>query len=325
MSGSTPPSGVSHCTDEVEPVASVIIPTWNRADLLGVALRSVLRQDLSQPYEVVVIDDGSTDDTRSVVDEARGGLQPTVTLRYEWQPNRGLNSGRNRGLELARSPLICFIDDDVKAPASWLPALVEGATQYEHAQALGGPILLRIEGREPRHCSKDRLPETHLDRGNELVWDKPLFGANLTVRRNAIERVGGFRTDLRGHGDEEEWERRLLRSGGHTLYLPDAWLWHRRVQRDLGRRHLMRRSYRQGFAHVPYLMSAGMAPTARGEAWTIIRGLGHALCLGCFYGVLRACRAWGKLRGIRQLRKGTRDPLPGEDGGLVGTGGCGMT
>ncbi|MGH9064234.1 MAG: glycosyltransferase family 2 protein [Acidimicrobiales bacterium] len=276
----------------------MVVPTHNGAAVLGTCLRSVVSQDLPDPYEVVVVDDGSTDDTRSVVEQVRAAAARRVAVRYEWQAHLGLNAGRNRGAALARGALVCLVDDDVEAPPTWLPALLEGARRHPDALVLGGPIRLRIEGREPRHCRQDRLPETHLDRGPDLVWDQKLYGANLAFRPSALERAGPFRERMSGHGDEGEWLRRLLSAGGHSLYLPDAWLWHRRTKDELGLLYLMRRSYRHGWSHVPYLASVGMRPTPLGELVTIGRGLGHAACFGCFYGILRACRAAGKLRRI---------------------------
>lgn len=280
-----------------ELAATVVVPTFNGATVLGTCLLSLLAQDLTQPYEVVVVDDGSTDGTRRVVEQARGACRDGVYLRYESQEHLGLNAGRNRGVKVARAGLVCLVDDDVEAPPSWLGALVTGAGQHPQADALGGPILLRIEGHHPRHCRADRLPATQLDMGPEPVWDRTVYGANLALRPTSLELGGPFREGM-GRGDEEEWEGRLLAAGGHILYLPEAWVWHRRTQAQLGWRDLMWRSYRQGYSHVPYLLSTGARLTVPREVAVVLRGLGHAACLGCFGGLLRACQALGKLHAL---------------------------
>jgi len=296
-------------TPDVHPdfAASVVIPTRNRASMLATCLRSVLEQDLDAVYEVIVLDDGSSDHTRAVVEQVRGVSRLPTVVRYEWQAGHGLNAARNRGAALARGPLVCYVDDDVDTPSSWLRGLVEGMRRHTGAEALGGPILLRIEGREPRHCKGDRLPETHLDYGPADLRDKRLYGANLAVRRSALERVGGFDEAMGIYGDEEEWQDRLLSHGGHSVYLADAWLWHRRTPAELGYWYLMRRSYKTGYGHVPYLASIGLEPSFPGEFMTIVRGFGHASVFGCFYGVLRACRAWGKCRRLWDLRRASDD------------------
>jgi glycosyltransferase involved in cell wall biosynthesis len=288
--------------DRLRPLASVVIPTRDRARVLETCLQSLAQLSLEGRFEIIVIDDGSRDGTAAVVERFGAGVDGTAELRYERQDGLGLNAARNRGVALSRSELVCLIDDDTEVPAGWLQAIVDGAAEHPEADVLGGPIRLRVEGREPRHCHADRLPETELDRGPRLVWDEKLWGANLTVRRAAVQRFGGFDETL-GVGDEEEWEDRVLAAGGRTLYVPGAWLWHRRTDAELGRRYLIRRSYRIGYSQVPYRLRFGHKVTIAGELWRVLRGLGHALLLGCFYGLLRSSRHWGAVRRLWDLRK----------------------
>src|SRR4051794_14880310 len=116
-----------------QPVVSVVVPTRGRADYLEVALASLAGQDLAEPYEVIVVDDGSSDRTPEVV--AAAGVR---SLRHERR--RTLNAARNSGVGAAAADLIALVDDDVDAPAGWLRALVEGATRHPDAEAFGGPI-----------------------------------------------------------------------------------------------------------------------------------------------------------------------------------------
>ena len=95
-------------------VISVIIPTWNRADLLGRAIRSVLAQDLT-PGELIVIDDGSTDCTPNMVRAMADQVE--VPIRLLRQENRGAAAARNRGIEAVRGELLAFLDSD----DWWLP------------------------------------------------------------------------------------------------------------------------------------------------------------------------------------------------------------
>src|ERR1700730_10259551 len=106
-----------------QPAVSVVIPTRGRAEYLEVALASLARQDLDQPYEGIVVDDGSSDRTPEVV-AAAGGRSG----RHERR--NSLNAARSSGAGAAGADLIAFTDDDVDAPAGWLRELVEGATRH---------------------------------------------------------------------------------------------------------------------------------------------------------------------------------------------------
>src|SRR6185437_13246854 len=95
-------------------LVSVIIPTFNRAPIVGDAIESVLRQRYSH-VEIIVVDDGSTDDTRAFV------TQFGATVRYVYQENAGVSAARNAGLRLATGELIAFLDSD----DSWVPWKIE--------------------------------------------------------------------------------------------------------------------------------------------------------------------------------------------------------
>ncbi len=91
------------------PLISAIVCTYNRAPLLRQALGALCAQTLGlDNFEVVVIDDGSTDETRQVVD----AFAPLLNLHYAYQANSGLASGKNHGLGLSRAPIVVFLDDD---------------------------------------------------------------------------------------------------------------------------------------------------------------------------------------------------------------------
>src|SRR6187397_2844848 len=96
-------------------------------------------------HEVLVVDDGSTDATPEVA--KRFGVR---LIRHD--ERRSLNAARNTGLREARADLIAFVDDDVLVSPGWLDALAEGAERHPEADAFGGPIRARFEGRTPRAC-----------------------------------------------------------------------------------------------------------------------------------------------------------------------------
>jgi len=205
---------------------SVVVPTQARAAYLEVALRSLAPQVAAHGGELVVVDDGPDEATRAVA--ARCGARYVENARTP-----GLNGARNAGIEATDGELVILVDDDVEVRAGWLGALVGAAERHPGVDVFTGPIRARFEGRTLRFCGRENPPITHVDLGSEEVAVDFAWGANLAIRREALARVGLFDEGHRtGAGDEEEWERRLVASGGRMLYVPAAALDHRRAGDD---------------------------------------------------------------------------------------------
>jgi glycosyltransferase involved in cell wall biosynthesis len=271
-----------------EPVVSVVVPTRNRAGYLDVALASLRAQVDPPPHELLVVDDGSTDDTVAIA--ARHGVK-AITAR----PPGGLNAGRNTGVAATRADLIAFVDDDVWVQPNWLAALVAGAVRHPDAEALGGPIHGRLVGPAPRSCGREQPPITTLDLGPadreaEFVW-----GANMAVRRAAIDRVGPFDESLRGNGDEEDWLLRLHAAGGHVAYVADAWLEHRRVGDDARLRSLARAEYNRGRAARRNDSRKGTAQPLRLELRDLAGAGWHTARRRCAQGLIMGAHSAGRL------------------------------
>src|SRR5215204_5691010 len=265
------------------PAVSVVVPTRGRAAYLEVTLDSLLGQRAGIAHEILVVDDGEGDATADAV-----RARPSV--RYvRHGSRRGLNAARNIGLREAGAPLIAFVDDDVQVPPGWLAAMLEGAARHPEAEAFGGPIRARFEGRPPRGCGREDPPITTLDLGDEDVEAPMVWGANFAVRRSAVERIGEFDESLDGaHGDEEDWLLRLRAAGGRIVYLAEAGLDHRRSEDDSGLRELARAAYHRG-------RGARSSDRHRGQA----PGLGHELRVlaGCGWHTLRRVCPQGLIMG----------------------------
>ncbi|HLI32565.1 MAG TPA: glycosyltransferase family A protein [Solirubrobacteraceae bacterium] len=272
------------------PAATVAIPTRNRADYLKVALASLARQQVSLPYEVIVVDDASADATPELVQEHG--------VRYErFAAPRGLNAARNRALELASAELIAFVDDDIHAPPHWLAALLAGAERYPQSEAFGGPIRAAIEGRGGRGCGRERPPVTTLELGERDLPARRVWGANMALRRSALERAGRFDETIGGHGDEEEWLECLLGAGGQIMYLADAWVLHRRAGADATIRSLARAAYARGRGARASDERRGSAPPLRAELRTILGCAYHTVRRACPQGIVMGAHAAGRIRG----------------------------
>ena len=220
----------------VAPSASIVIPTLNRAALLGETLDALaeLRPQQINGWEVVVVDNNSTDYTARVVSGRQGSFP--VALRYEFEPARGRSNALNCGIAAAAAPIIAFIDDDVMIADRWLDEAVrplldaDGGVDYT-----GGPVKPIWGAPPPRWLSSSRTDMwgaiAILDYGPEpFVFEQrrrvPL-GANMAVRRTLLERIGGFSPRLgRSSGTQilgqevPEFLARARAVGSRGLYVP---------------------------------------------------------------------------------------------------------
>jgi glycosyltransferase involved in cell wall biosynthesis len=271
------------------PVVSVVVPTRDRAGYLDVTLASLRDQDFAEPYEVIVVDDGSRDATADVV--KRHGVRSLVH-----DPPRGPNAARNEGARAAQAELIALVDDDVFAPREWLRELVEGARRHPEAHAFGGPIRARLEGPAPRSCGRELPPITTLDLGPEDVETELVWSANMLLRRSALELAGEFDESLPTGGDEEEWLRRLAAAGGRVMYVARAAIDHRRVGDDVRLRSLMRSAYQRGYNLRGFDEAHGKAP-AVGREMRVLAGCGwHTLRRACPQGLIMGAHSAGRLK-----------------------------
>ncbi len=280
------------------PVVSVVVPTRGRAAYLEVTLDSLLAQRGPTPYEVIVVEDGADAATAAVV-----AARPDVRL-VAHPVHRGLNAARNSGAGAGRADLIAYVDDDVAVPPGWLAALAAGAADHPEAEAFGGPIQARLEGRPPRACGREEPPITTLDLGDRDCEADYVWGANFAVRRAALERVGPFdETIVRPHGDEEEWLERLRARGGRIVYLAGAGLDHRRAPEDARLRPLARAAYARGRAARATDLRRGREPSLGGEL-RVLAGCGwHTVRRACPQGLIMGAHSAGRM--VEALR-----PLP---------------
>lgn len=291
------------------PDLSIVIPTRNRAEYLAVALASLApeHQDLDDLYEVLVVDDGSTDTTPEIAATAGAGY-----IRLP-EP-RGLNAARNTGVRMSSAPLIAFLDDDVHALPGWASALVNGARRHPEADAFGGPIRARLEGPAPRACGREDPPITTLDIGPHDAEVPMVWGANLAIRRAALERLGPFDEAIAGHGDEEDWLLALRAAGGRIVYLAAAGVDHRRAGADAGLRRLARGAYHRGRAARISDQRRGTAPTVAREVRVLAGCAWHTVHYACPQGVIMGAHSAGRL--AEALRRDRRTTLSASVGGF---------
>jgi GT2 family glycosyltransferase len=272
-----------------KPVASILIPTRGRPSYLDVALESIVPQARSLRAELIVVNDGGGPEVAAVT--ARHGARVVPAP----EPG-GVNVARNAGIAAAAADLIVLVDDDVQAPPGWLAALLAGVDAAPGADIFGGPIRAVLEGGGPRSCGRERPPITTLDLGEsdrdtELVW-----GANMALRRRALELAGPFDESLSGRGDEEDWERAVRANGGVVRYVADAGLHHRRTAADSRLRRLAAAAYEQGRQARRFDTRRGSQPPMGQELRTFAGCVWHVLRRRCLNGLVLAAHSAGRIR-----------------------------
>jgi glycosyltransferase involved in cell wall biosynthesis len=267
-----------------------VVPTRGRAAYLEVTLDSLLDQRTETGYEIVVVDDGASDATAAVV-----ATRPAVRYVAHGE-GRGLNAARNTGLQQSQAELIAFVDDDVLVPPGWVDALVAGSRRHPQAEAFGGPIRARFEGRTPRGCGREEPPITTLDLGADDCEATKAWGANFAVRRAAVERVGPFDERIvRPHGDEEEWLERLRSAGGTIVYLAGAGLDHRRTAEDARLGPLARAAYSRGRGARASDRRRERAPSLGRELRVLGGCIWHTARRGCPQGLIMGAHSAGRV------------------------------
>jgi glycosyltransferase involved in cell wall biosynthesis len=204
-------------------VLSVVVPTYNRAPVLARCLDALAAQD-PRPDEVVVVDDGSTDDTPSVLAERDW-------VRVVRQANGGRATAKNSGIDAARGDVVLFLDDDVIAT----PGLVHLHAEHHRArpdphEALLGHVTWAPELRVTRHMhwlehGGPLFAYDEIDDREDVTW-KMLYTANVSLKREFLE---PFDVDLPIFEDSE-LAYRLTKKGLRLRYDPDALGWHLREE-----------------------------------------------------------------------------------------------
>lgn len=271
-------------TSSRSPRIAAVVCTHNRSALLCLALDSLCAQTLpGDDYEVVVVDNASTDETASIVQRV---AHRYGNVRYIYEGRPGLSWARNTGARATSAPYLAYLDDDARAGPTWLESILRAHEQTTpQPAAVGGPVRLDWGAAAPAWL----LPRfwsvyTYLDRGEQARFIGPeeyLVGANLSVRRDILLAIAGFDTRLGRQGTnllsgEETALLAALRQRNLPIYYePAAVIWHMVPAERRSRRWLWRRMFWDG-ASQP-LIDYGGGQTRRfyaSQAYRDIRRIG---------------------------------------------------
>jgi len=214
-----------------DPLVSVIIPNWNGEEYLPECLDS-LRAQRYPRLEVVVVDNGSTDRSVSLVKES----YPEVRV-LELQENRGLTGGVNAGAGIARGEVLALLNNDATAHPDWVAALVDALKRNPAAGMVASKMLLydqpTVINSAGDTFGRDGIP------GNRGVWEEDrgqydheewIFGAcggAAAYRRDLWEALGGFDEDFFMYCEDVDLNWRAQLAGYRCLYTPQALVYHR--------------------------------------------------------------------------------------------------
>jgi glycosyltransferase involved in cell wall biosynthesis len=232
--------------------------------MLKLALESIAKQNLSQQsFETIVVDNGSTDETKEVVDSF---VKNIPNLRYFYEETPGLHVGRHKGLKEAKADILVYADDDIEAFPTWLEGIVE-AFEDKDVMLVGGKNLPKFEAEPPDWVMKmwsRPHPEGKilghlgiLDFGDSIKEISPyyVFGCNFSIRKSILLEAKGFHPDampqelIRFRGDGESHVSHYILEQGYTaLYHPNVSVYHLVPKERMTESYFCKRAYNQGIS-----------------------------------------------------------------------------
>jgi glycosyltransferase involved in cell wall biosynthesis len=226
---------------------TVVLCTYNRAYSLATTLASIAAMTMSESFEweVLVVDNNSSDRTRRVCEEFCRRYPDH--FRYLFEPQQGLSNARNAGIRNAQGEIIAFTDDDVIVETTWLQSLTAELHDGQWAGA-GGRILPQGTFLRPKWLSEEALRMGGVlplfDLGaTPGPLTRPPYGANMAYKKAIFDKYGFFRTDLGRQGEtlisseDAELGFRLLKAGELLRYEPRAVVYHAVSEERLQKRY----------------------------------------------------------------------------------------
>ena len=222
---------------------SIIVPVYNRPDEVDELLESLTHQTFKQ-FEFIIVEDGSKNDCRSVVEKYSSALD----IHYYYKDNSGPGQSRNYGAERSKGDYLIVLDSDVVLPKGYLQA-VEDELKANPCDAFGGPDSAHPSFTDVQKAisySMTSFFTTGGIRGGKKKLDKFYPRSfNMGIRRDIYQQLGGF-SKMR-FGEDIDFSIRIFKAGCSCRLFPEAWVWHKR-RTDM--RKFFRQVYNSGIARI---------------------------------------------------------------------------
>ncbi|MBO5156331.1 MAG: glycosyltransferase [Prevotella sp.] len=222
---------------------SIIVPVYNRPDEVDELLESLTRQTFKQ-FEVIIVEDGSKNDCRSVVEK----YSTVLDIHYYYKDNSGPGQSRNYGAERSKGDYLIVLDSDVVLPEGYLQA-VEDELAVNPCDAFGGPDSAHPSFTDVQKAisySMTSFFTTGGIRGGKKKLDKFYPRSfNMGIRREVYKKLNGF-SKMR-FGEDIDFSIRIFKAGCSCRLFPEAWVWHKR-RTDM--RKFFRQVYNSGIARI---------------------------------------------------------------------------
>lgn len=208
---------------------SIIVPTYNRSDEIVELIKSVDELQFNPlKFELIIVDDGSSDDTETQVKALSKTLR--ITIRYITQDHKGPGAARNTGMNEAKGDFFLFIDSDCTVSNSWLSE-IDTAIRTTSAEAFGGPDS-HLESFSPLLKAINYSMTSFITTGGIRGHKRKKLGKfyprsfNMGLSASLYKKIGGFGS-LR-HGQDIEFSNRIIKSGANVAHVEQAIVYHKR-------------------------------------------------------------------------------------------------
>jgi GT2 family glycosyltransferase len=203
-----------------EPFVSVVVATYNRKDLLAGCIDALINQSYPKDkYEVIIVDDGSTDGTKELLEKYSIDQSKLKTF---WQKNRGVAAARNLGIKNAKGEIVCFTDDDCVTDKDRIRNLVD-AYNDDKIGGVGGRIL----GYNPNSLLEKYAENVGNFNQEKLIENENfIVAANSSYRKDILDSIKGFDDEFQ-FSDDMDISIRVKLKGFSLKYAPEAIVYHR--------------------------------------------------------------------------------------------------
>jgi len=277
---------------------SVCIATFRRCERLELVLQD-LQAQTRIPDQVVVVDNDAAGSARAVVERLNSRPMP-FELRYDIQPERNIAKTRNRTVAMANGDWLAFIDDDERAPAGWLAALLAAAEQHR-ADGILAPVEPRLPDCAPMWIRRGRFYDfPRLPTGAEVPYNRMRFG-NVLLRGDPLRALPGPFDPAYGlsTGEDGDLLVRMARAGSRIVWCDEACVWEPIEPKRLSLRWLLERALSGGQEFARQTVSGKYGPiSALGRLGFFLRCLGQLAAAAL---LVLLCWPTGRHRAARWL------------------------